>query len=337
MKNSVLKAALLVTTVMAVASPASAEFKNRTFRVSNGINEDHPVNNGIKAMQTCLDEKTGGKMKMQAFWGGALGGDLQATQALRTGTQEAVVTSSSPLVGMVPALGVFDLPFLFRSADEAYAVMDGDFGDFLNEKLDEVGLVNLGYWENGFRNMSNSKRPITKWEDFDGLKVRVMQNNIFLDTFSNFGANATPMSFGEVFSALETKAIDAQENPYVTIDTSKFYEVQDYLSETKHAYTPFLFLFSKAIFNSYSPEEQQALRDCAAVGRDVERDVIQDLNKTSLEKMEEAGLKFNTISPEEHEKMLEKSQVVYDKHKAEIGADVVDRVQKTLADLRAKN
>ncbi|TJZ90871.1 DctP family TRAP transporter solute-binding subunit [Paracoccus gahaiensis] len=335
MTRSILKGALCLTTALATASPALAEFTERTFRVSNGINEDHPVATGMAAMQECLDEQTGGMMQMQGFWGGALGGDLQATQAVRSGLQEAVVTSSSPLVGMVPALGVFDLPFLFRTPEEAYAVMDGPFGDSLNEQLDAVGLVNLAYWENGFRNMSNSQRPIETWEDFEGMKVRVMQNNIFLDTFSNFGANATPMSFGEVFSALETKAIDAQENPYVTIDTSRFYEVQEYISETKHAYTPFLFLFSKAILNSYSPEEQQALRDCAIVGRDVEREAIQALNLESLAKMEEAGLAFNTITPENQEEMLEKSQVVYETHKAAIGADVVDEVQATLAELRA--
>ena len=337
MKKSIMKAGLLLSVMAVGTSPAFAEFKERTFRVSNGVAEDHPVNNGMQAMQACLDEKSGGKMKMTGFWGGALGGDLQATQALRSGVQEAVVTSSSPLVGIEPALGVFDLPFLFSSNEEAYAVMDGEFGDFLNEKLDAVGLVNLAYWENGFRNVSNSKRPITSWEDFDGLKLRVMQNNIFLDTFSNFGANATPMSFGEVFSALETKAIDAQENPYVTIDTSKFYEVQSYLSETQHAYTPFLFLFSKAIFNTYSEDEQQALRECAIVGRDEERKVIQDLNQESLEKMEEAGLEFNTITPEAHAEMLEKSQVVYEEHKDEIGADVVDKVQSTLAEMRKDN
>ena len=261
---------------------------------------------------------------------------LQATQAVRSGLQEAVVTSSSPLVGLVPALGVFDLPFLFRTPEEAYAVMDGEFGQTLNGLLDEVGLVNLGYWENGFRNMSNSQRPIETWEDFEGMKVRVMQNNIFLDTFSNFGANATPMSFGEVFSALETKAIDAQENPYVTIDTSRFYEVQSYISETRHAYTPFLFLFSKAIFNSYFPEEQQALRDCTIVGRDVERSAIQELNLQSLAKMEEAGLQFNTLSTAAQEEMLEKSQVVYDTHRAAIGEEIVDQVQQILSDMRGQ-
>lgn len=333
-----MKKLLLATTavVFAVSAsvPAFAEFNDRNMRVSNGINADHPVGNGINAMQACLDEKSGGKLKLTAFWGGALGGDLQATQALRAGVQEAVVTSSSPLAGIVPALGVFDLPFLFASNEEADAVMDGEFGEFLNGKLAEAGLVNLAYWENGFRNLSNSSRPVTKWEDLEGMKVRVMQNNVFLDTFQNFGANATPMAFGEVFSALETKTIDAQENPYVTIDTSKFYEVQEYVSETRHAYTPFLFLFSKPIFDSYTADEQAALRECAIVGRDEERKVIRELNQKSLEKIQAEGIKFNTLSPEEQKRMLEKSQVVYEKHKDTIGADVIERVQQELAKIR---
>ena len=329
---------LLASTAIAfglsAAAPAFAEFNDRNIRVSNGIIEDHPVGNGIKAMQACLDDKSGGKLKLTAFWGGALGGDLQATQALRSGVQEAVVTSSSPLVGIIPALGVFDLPFLFANAAEAYEVLDGEFGDMMNEKLAEAGLVNLAYWENGFRNLSNSVRPVTKWEDFQGMKVRVMQNNIFLDTFQNLGANATPMAFGEVFSALETNAIDAQENPYVTIDTSKFYEVQKYVTETNHAYTPFLFLFSKPIFDSYTAEEQAALRECAVVGRDEERKVIQDLNMKSLEKIKEAGLEVNTLSEEEQARIREKSMVVYEKHKAAIGADVVDNIVAKLEEIR---
>ncbi|HEV7434440.1 MAG TPA: TRAP transporter substrate-binding protein DctP, partial [Pseudorhizobium sp.] len=138
----------------------------------------------------------------------------------------------------------------------------------------------------------------------------------------------------EVFSALETNAIDAQENPYVTIDTSKFYEVQKYVTETNHAYTPFLFLFSKPIFDSYTAEEQAALRECAVVGRDEERKVIQDLNKKSLEKIKEAGLEVNVLSEEEQQRIREKSMVVYEKHKNEIGADVVDNILAKLEEIR---
>ena len=188
--------------------PAHAQFAERTIRLSNGVAQEHPVGNGVAKMNACVGERSGGKMKIQGFWGGALGGDLQATQALRSGTQEMVITSTSPLIGILPDLGVFDLPFLFANEKEADAVLDGEFGKYISAKLPAVGLVNLAYWENGFRNLTNSKKPVTKVEDFPGLKVRVMQNNVFLDTFKTMGANAVPMSFGEVFTALENHRRD---------------------------------------------------------------------------------------------------------------------------------
>ncbi|CAM3918135.1 TRAP transporter substrate-binding protein [Bordetella tumulicola] len=332
-------AVVMATLGVGATLPASAagDFKSRNIRLSNGLAQDHPVGNGVKVFNQCLQDKSGGKMKITAYWSSSLGDDLQATQALRSGTQEAVITSSSPLVGLVPALGVFDLPFLFSNEKEADAVMDGEFGKFINEKLDAAGVVNLAYWENGFRNLSNSKHAVNKWEDFGDLKLRVMQNNIFLDTFRTMGANATPMAFGEVFSALETGAIDGQENPFVTIDTSKFYEVQKFISVTNHAYTPFLVLFSKPLWAGYSDDEKAALRECAVLGGQEERKVIRAMNDKSLDKIKEAGLKVNQVSPEEQKRMREKVQVVYEQHKATIGADVVDRVQKELADLRAKS
>lgn len=332
-------AVVMATLGVGATLPASAagDFKSRNIRLSNGLAQDHPVGNGVKVFNQCLQDKSGGKMKITAYWSSSLGDDLQATQALRSGTQEAVITSSSPLVGLVPALGVFDLPFLFSNEKEADTVMDGEFGKFINEKLDAAGVVNLAYWENGFRNLSNSKHAVNKWEDFGDLKLRVMQNNIFLDTFRTMGANATPMAFGEVFSALETGAIDGQENPFVTIDTSKFYEVQKFISVTNHAYTPFLVLFSKPLWASYSDDEKAALRECAVLGGQEERKVIRAMNHESLDKIKQAGLTVNNVSPEEQKRMREKVQVVYEQHKATIGADVVDRVQKELADLRAKS
>jgi tripartite ATP-independent transporter DctP family solute receptor len=334
-----MKRLLLTTAVAAVAlagTPAFAQFQERTIRVSNGVNADHPVGNGVAAMTECLAEKSGGAMQVNAFWGGALGGDLDATQALRSGTQEMVVTSSSPLAGLMPALGVFDLPFLFANEAEADAILDGDFGTKISADLEEFGVVNLAFWENGFRNLTNSARPVEKWEDLEGMRVRVMQNNIFIDTFSNMGANATPMAFGEVFSALETKAIDAQENPFVTIDTSKFYEVQDYLSVTRHAYTPFLVLYSKPLWDQLSAEEQQALRDCAIVGRDVQRAVSREQSSTALANVTAAGMQVNEISPEEQARMREHAMVVYERHADTIGRDVVDGIMAELAKLRGE-
>ncbi len=254
-KRRTLTSALMAATLL-VATSAFAQFAERTIKFTNGVNEDHPVGLGVKRMQEVLNAKTGGKIKINAFWGGSAGGDLPATQALRAGTQEMVCTSSSPLVGIVKELGAFDLPFLFANEKEADAVLDGPAGAYFNKKLEDAGVVNLAYWENGFRNLTNSKRPVAKPEDFDGVKVRVMQNNIFLDTFKTLGTNAVPMAFGEVFTALETKTIDGQENPFVTIETSKLNEVQKYLSVTRHAYTPFLVLYSKSCGTSSTPKSR---------------------------------------------------------------------------------
>jgi TRAP-type transport system periplasmic protein len=328
---STLTAAMFIAGSM-VATSANAQFSERNIKMSNGVNEDHPVGAGVKKMQEILLAKSGGKMKMTAFWGGAAGGDLQATQALRAGTQEMVVSSSSPLVGIIKELGVFDLPFLFANEKEADAVLDGPAGAFFNKKLEEAGLVNLAYWENGFRNLTNSKRAVAKVEDFDGVKVRVMQNNIFLDTFKTLGTNAVPMAFGEVFTALETKTIDGQENPFVTIDTSKFYEVQKFLSVTRHAYTPFLVLYSKKMFDTLSPQEQALLREAAIEGQKVQRSTIRANDTKALANLKARGMQVNEITPAEQRRMFEKVKPVYDKNAATIGADaitvVVDALKK---------
>jgi tripartite ATP-independent transporter DctP family solute receptor len=285
-------------------------------------------------MQEVLNAKTGGKIKINAFWGGAAGGDLPATQALRAGTQEMVCTSSSPLVGIIKELGVFDLPFLFANEKEADAVLDGPAGQYFNKKLEAAGLVNLAYWENGFRNLTNSKRAVAKVEDFDGVKVRVMQNAIFLDTFKTLGSNPTPMAFGEVFTALETKAIDGQENPFSTIETAKLYEVQKYLSVTRHAYSPFFVLYSKKLWDQLNPQEQAALREAALAGQTVQRDASRAQDEKSLAMLKTRGMVVSEFSPAEKARIVAKLKPIYDKHVPNIGMEAVTIVQDALKKAR---
>ncbi|WP_127145518.1 TRAP transporter substrate-binding protein [Pelagibacterium montanilacus] len=332
--KTVIATSLAAVLAVGVALPAHAQISERTITVSNGIAEDHPVGDGVEVMRQCMTDATDGAWELNAFWSSALGDDLQATQALRSGTQEMVVTSTSPITGIEPALGVFDLPFLFANAEEADAVLDGEFGQYISDMMPDSQLVNLAWWENGFRNLTNSVRPVETLADFEGLRVRVMQNNIFLDTFQTLGANATPMAFGEVFTALETRAIDAQENPFVTIDTSQFFEVQDYLSVTNHAYTPFMVLFSKPIFDTYSEEEQQILIDCAVEGRDVQRQASRELSEQSLQRVIDAGMAVNELSEEAMAEIREATAAVYDRHAEEIGEETVERMLATLEDIR---
>ena len=329
------KLGLTTGLMLSVAMPAAAEISDRTITVSNGVSETHPVADGVEAMRQCMTERTDGAWTLNAFWSSSLGDDVQATQALRSGTQEMVITSTSPLVGIEPSLGVFDLPFLFANEQEADAILDGEFGQMISDRMLESGLVNLAYWENGFRNLTNSLRPVEGLGDFEGMRVRVMQNNIFLDTFQTLGANALPMAFGEVFTALETGTIDAQENPFVTIHTSQFYQVQDFVSATRHAYTPFMVLFSGPIFNTYSEEEQQILFDCAVIGRDVQRAASRSLSDESLAAIQDAGMAFNELDSAEMEQIREAVAAVYDRHAETIGEDVVAGIRTALDELRA--
>ena len=316
------------------AGAAQAQFKERNFRVSNGVSKEHPMGNGLAKMGACTLEKSGGKMKIQPFWDGALGNDLTGTQSVRTGSLEMVITSTAPVVSIVPELGVFDLPFLFNTSSEADKLLDGKVGDWFAAKLPAVGLVNLAWWENGFRHTTNSKRPINKIEDFDGVKMRVMQNTIFLDTFKTLGTNAVPMAFTEVYSALETKTVDGQENPFTNIENMKFYEVQKYLTLTKHAYSPTLVLFSRKIWDTLSPQEQTTLRDCALQGRDEQRRANRAMEARSVDNLKAKGMAVNEIAPAEMQRIRERSSVIYERHAKAIGDEAITMVTAELTRIR---
>lgn len=319
------------------AGAAQAQFKERSFRVSNGVSKEHPMGNGLAKMGACTLEKSGGKMKIQPFWDGALGSDLTSTQSVRTGSLDMVITSTAPVVSIVPELGVFDLPFLFNTSSEADKVLDGKSGDWFAAKLPAVGLVNLAWWENGFRHTTNSKRPINKVEDFEGVKMRVMQNTIFLDTFKTLGSNAVPMAFTEVYSALETKTVDGQENPFTNIENMKFYEVQKYLTLTKHAYSPTLVLFSRKIWDTLSPQEQTTLRECALQGRDEQRRANRAMEARSVDNLKAKGMTVNEIAPAEMQRIRERSSVIYERHAKAIGDEAITMVTSELKRIRSSN
>ncbi|XAH25297.1 TRAP transporter substrate-binding protein [Xylophilus sp. GW821-FHT01B05] len=326
--------ATLALAALLAAGAAHAQFKERTIRVSNGVSKEHPMGNGLAKMGACTLEKSGGKLKIQAYWDGALGSDLTSTQSVRSGSLEMVITSTAPVVAIVPALGVFDLPFLFNTAQEADQLLDGKAGEWFSDKLPAVGLVNLAWWENGFRHTTNSKRPITRTEDFEGVKMRVMQNNIFIDTFKTLGSNAVPMAFSEVYSALETKTVDGEENPLSNIENMKFYEVQKYLTLTKHAYSPTLVLFSKKLWDTMSPQEHAALKDCAVLAREEQRRANREMEARSVDKLRGYGMAVNEISPAEMQRIRERTKVIYERHAKAIGEEAITLVSNELKRIR---
>jgi tripartite ATP-independent transporter DctP family solute receptor len=333
MKTPIRLAAIALAATFA-ATGAQAQFQERNFKLSSGSGKDHPTGAGIAKMAACVQAKSGGKMKITPYYDNQLGNDNTATQSVRSGTIDMVLPSTAPLVPIVPALGVLDLPFLFTSEAEADAVLDGKAGDWLSAKLPAVGLVNLAYWENGFRNATNNKRPIQRIEDFGGLKIRVMQNPVYIDTFKELGTNAVPMAFSEVYSALETKAVDGQENPFALIDNMKFYEVQKYLSLTRHSYAALAMLMSKKVWDGLSAPEHDALKACAIEGRDEERKVSRAKAGALLDSLKGRGMQVNDITPAEMQRIRDKVQVVWERQAKTIGAEAMDLVQGELKRVR---
>jgi len=255
-------------------------------------------------------------------------------QALIGGAQEMMVGSTATLVGITKEMALWDTPFLFNSAAEADAVLDGPVGQKVMDKLQDKGLVGLVYWENGFRNMTNSKRPITKLEDFDGIKLRVMQNNVYLDSFRKLGANAVPLPFPELFSALETKTVDGQENPYNTILSSKFFEVQKYLSVTNHVYSPWIMLASKKWWDQLSKAEQKVLLDAARASREFERRDTREEAGRALAELKGKGMQINQLSPAESARMRDKLTQVNAGIAVNVGMDLWNESQAELKKLR---
>ncbi|MEY4750131.1 MAG: putative dicarboxylate transporter, C4-dicarboxylate-binding protein DctP [Pseudomonadota bacterium] len=326
-------AAVALGTLLA-AGHAHAQFQDRNFRLSVGAGKDHPTGDGIAKMTACAASKSGGKMKITPFWDNQLGNDNTATQSVRSGTIDMVIPSTAPLVAMVPELGVLDLPFLLNSEAEADALLDGKAGAYFSAKLPAVGLVNLAYWENGFRNSTNNKHPINKVEDFGGLKMRVMQNPVYIDTFKELGANAVPMAFSEVYSALETKTVDGQENPYALIDNMKFYEVQKYLSLTRHSYAALVMLMSKKVWDGLSTQEQDTLKACAAEGRDEQRKVSRAKAGATLAALKTKGMVVNEIPAAEMARIRDKAKVVWERQAKNIGAESMGLVMGELQRIR---
>jgi TRAP-type transport system periplasmic protein len=334
MQMKLIARGLTVAAICVLSVPAFAQFSDRTLRVSNTVTEIHPVGSGMAAMRQCLLDRSGGRLKLQPYWGAALGDDGKGIAALRTGTLEMVTTSTSSFVGIVPQSGFFDLPYLIDNEKEADALLDGPIGNRINAELEKFDLINLGYWENSFRHATNSKRPITKWEDMQGLKMRVLPSNVYVDIFKTLGTTAQPMPFSEVIPALETKAIDGQDNSIINIETLKIYEVQKYLSLTKHTYTPLPLLYSRKLFLQLSGDEQKAVKDCAVVGRDAQRKASREVTDKALQSLKAKGMQVNEISPAEIARFREKTRPVWDRQAATIGADFIAAADAELAKIR---
>ena len=292
-------------------------------RIGHIMAPTNPVEIALQEFKTIVEEESGGRVVVETYHSGVLGGEMETFQQTSVGQIDAMVTSSiSILQGINSLAAIEELPFLFPDKATAHSAYDGEFGDRLIEEVIEPnGVKAINFWENGFRHFTNNVRPINKPEDMAGIKFRSAEVPLRIRMFESLGADAIPMALSEVFTGLQQGTIDGQENPLSTIDSSKLYEVQEYLSLSGHIYNGGIFVFNQEVWDSYPQDIQDIIINAAEIARDYERELIAENDVALIEVMEEAGVAVNEI---EKELFVDAVQVVWDEFIAEHGDEVVN-------------
>ena len=330
--NALLTGAVFGTLLLPAATVSAQAVKE--FKFSYVLTPETPLGLGAAKFADIISQKSGGKMKVKLYSGGSLGGDIAMMSSLQGGTVDFTAVNAGLLYGMVKDYAVLDIPYLFNNEKEADAVVDGPVGKALTDQLPAKGLIGLTFWEYGFRNLSNSKRPVQKLEDLQGLKIRVVQAPIYVDTFNTLGANAVPIPLPELYTALEQKSVDGQENPLNVILFNKFYEVNKFVSRTQHIYNPLQLLMSKKTWDKLSPDEQKIIQDAANESKVYERKIAREQDAKAVEQLRAAGVQFNDVAPQELARIKDKAKPVIEKYSTQITPAIMKQTNETIAKSR---
>lgn len=313
---------LSLTLCLALLLIPGAALAKVTLKLGHTGAPNHHYHITCEQFAEAVKKKSNGEIDIKIFPSDQLGNQRQLVEGAQLGTVDMVLTSDSQLSSFIDAFGALNLPFLFRDMDHIAKAMDGEIGDYFSKESEKKGIVILGYWENGFRHVSNSKRPIEKVEDLKGLKLRTPNSQVSLASFRAMGALPTPMSFGEVYSALQLGTVDGQENPIAHILTQKWYEVQKYFSLTNHQHNVEPLCMSKIIFDSLQPEYKKILLETGKEFAPVSRKMVVDDEDKQLEELK---TKITVNAVEDKKPFLDACKAVYDEARTKYGA-IVDQI-----------
>lgn len=318
-------AAVMLAAVAALVVAASGAFAADPIklRLSHSVAPTSPYHLGSMKFAELVAEKTNGEIAVDVFHSAQLGDERANIEDLQMGTLDIAVSSTGPLGNFVQDFLILDLPFLFRDYAHAHAVLDGPIGGELAAKLADIDVIGGAFWENGFREMTNSKRPINSVEDCKGLKLRCQENQVHIDAFAALGFDPTPMAWSEVFTSLQQGVIDGQENPISIIHSLGVYEAQEHLALTNHVYSPTMILFAKSTFEKLTPEQQNALMEAAKEAAVFERKQCEDGEASQIADMESKGIKVSRPDTTEFQKAM---APVYEKYAQRFGQDKIDAI-----------
>ena len=323
---------VLFVSVLLVFNVSMASASTVNIRIAHVALETTPIGLAMDRFAEVLMERSGGRFNVHVFPNSVLGGNRELIEQLQMGTLEMASPSAAFLGGFTDGTALFDLPFLFDSPEGAFAVFDSEVGRNILDGLLERNLVGLDWYAMGWRNLT-ANRPIRTPEDMQGLRIRVMENQMHIDHFNALGASATPMAFAEVFTSLQQGVIDAQENPYSQIYTQRFYEVQNYIIETRHIFDPTPLVMSRIWWDNLSPEDQALITEVSAEIVEWQRGIIAEIDNDLKNRMMDS-VTIIELTYEERAAFRAAAQPVYDANVDLIGADVIARVAEIQAELR---
>ena len=314
--------ALAAAASLTITLPAQAQ---TTMRISISVGQNSHQGVGIDTFAREVEKRTAGRIKVQTFYSGSLGGERESIEAVQLGTQELTLTSTGPVPNFVPAARILDIPFLFRDKAHARAVLDGPIGQDMLKEFESKGFKALAWAENGVRHMTNSKRPVNAPDDLKGLKMRTMENPVHVAAYKGFGIVTTPMAFPEVFTALQQGTVDGQENPLSVIMAAKFDQVQKHLSLTGHVYSPAIFLMNKAAFDKLSAADKQAFVDAAVEATKANRARVDEDDAKGVAELRSKGMQV--IENVDKAKFQTALTPVYAEFEKQFGKANIDRIR----------
>lgn len=305
---------------------AGTEVQKVNMRIAHTEAEDRAINLASVELKKWIEAESGGNFTVEVLPNGSVSGsDADLAEAAAMGTIQIAFSATSALTNYSDKFGILDMPFLFDNAENYFAAVDGDLGKALNDTLQGTGLTILGFSYNGVRNTTNNVRPITEPADFNGIKMRTMQSPAHIATFKAFGANATPMSFGEIYTGLQQGTVQGQDNAASLIYAQQFYEVQSYLSLTEHNYGSMAFIANEDWYNQLSPENKALLDEgVKKFILDWERDYEKSKNDEFVQMLTDEGMEVNTITPENRQKFIDAVKPLYDDYAQTFGQDLFD-------------
>jgi len=308
----------------------AAEFSDMepvTLRLAHVVNEQDGFHIAAEKFEELVEARTDGKVDIEIYPNASLGDERTLLEGMQIGTVDMGVITNGPVANFVEEMAVFELPFLFPSPEAAYEVLDGPIGQELLDRLSEVNLKGLAYAERGFRNLTNSERPVTRPADIEGLRIRVMENPVYVDTFRELGANAVPMAWTEALTAMQQGTIDGQENPVNVIHSFKLYETQDHMTLSRHAYAPAIFVMGMPAWNPLPEAARQVLVEAAREAAAHERRMNAEMQAEQLAELREAGMQI--VESPDIAAFQEAVVPVYEKYGEQFG-DYLPRIQEAL-------